>query len=243
MTPKRIQKNTKKVTKEKDIKEKSGFSQVQNRPSFKDQTCSPCSQPQNLMVQLTKWRLKTPRTPWKSLNPTLSRLTRLDMAFVSVWTARTDTTSPPRNLPTRGQIHLSTAWDTTGILQGRNLIQRFWVDTKRSRANRRLKVTRTNAATCSMPCLTGQARTGRCRTRPRAWSATPVPTPVPCPWTAIKPTLVHGHLPRCLPRTAPNPPELARSSGDLPVTRQCRPRATTVAKPFPAHLRSIRTLG
>jgi hypothetical protein len=44
------------------------------------------------------------------------------------------------------------------------------------------------------------------------------------------------------PRTTPNPPELTRSSGDLPATRQSRQRATTVAKPFPAHLRSIRAL-
>jgi hypothetical protein len=65
MTPKRIQKNPKKVTKEKGIKEKSGFSQVQNRPSFKDQTSSPCSQPQNLMAQLTKWRIKTLEHPGK----------------------------------------------------------------------------------------------------------------------------------------------------------------------------------
>jgi hypothetical protein len=37
VTPKRIQENPKKVTKEKSIKEKSGIAQVQNRPSFKDQ--------------------------------------------------------------------------------------------------------------------------------------------------------------------------------------------------------------
>jgi hypothetical protein len=40
VTLKRIKKNPKKVTKEKSIKEKSGFAHVQNRPSFKDQTCS-----------------------------------------------------------------------------------------------------------------------------------------------------------------------------------------------------------
>jgi hypothetical protein len=57
--------------------------------------------------------------------------------------------------------------------------------------------------------------------------------------TAIKPTLVPGHLPRCLLCTTPNSPELAHSSGDLPVTRQSRPRETTVANPFPALLRSI----
>jgi hypothetical protein len=37
--------------------------------------------PQNQRAQLTKWRLKTCRTPWKNLNPTLSRLTRLDMVL------------------------------------------------------------------------------------------------------------------------------------------------------------------
>jgi hypothetical protein len=83
VTPKRFQKNPKKVTKEKNIKEKSEFSPFQNQPSFKDQTCSHFSKPQNHMAQLTKWRLKTPRTPWKNLNPTLSRLTRLDTVFVS----------------------------------------------------------------------------------------------------------------------------------------------------------------
>ena len=34
----------------------------------------------------------------------------------------------------------------------------------------------------------------------------------------------------------------ARSSGDLPATRQCRPRATTVASPSPLLLRSIQAL-
>jgi hypothetical protein len=60
---------------------------------------------------------------------------------------------------------------------------------------------------------------------------------------AIKPTLVHDHLPRCLLCTMPNSPELARSFGDLPALRQSCPRATTVANPFPAHLRSIQALG
>ncbi len=44
---------------------------------------------------------------------------------------------------------------------------------------------------------------------------------------------------RCLLRTTPNSSEPALSSGDLPATRQCRPRATTVASPFPVLLRSI----
>jgi hypothetical protein len=59
---------------------------------------------------------------------------------------------------------------------------------------------------------------------------------------AIKPVPVPGYLPRCLLRTTPNSPELAHSSGDLPATRQSRPRAATMANPFPALLRSIQTL-
>jgi hypothetical protein len=166
VTPKRFQKNPKKVTKEKNIKEKSDFSHFQNQPSFKDQTCSPFSKPQNLMAQLTKWRLKTPRTLWKNLKANPIGLTCFGAHFLP------DLTSPPRNLPTRGQIHLSPARDTKGI-QGRNLIHGFWIDMKRSWANRRLKMTRTNAAMCSMPCLTDRARTGRRRARPHVWSATP----------------------------------------------------------------------
>jgi hypothetical protein len=214
-----------------NIKEKSDFSQFQNQPSFKDQTCSPFSKPQNHMAELAKWRLKILRTLWKNLKANPIGLTCFGDHFPPDKSGRTDPTSPPRNLPTRGQIHLSTTWDTKGIQQGRNLIQGFWIDMKRSQANRRLKMTRTNAATCSMPCLTGRARTGRCHARPRVWSATPVTMPVPCPWMAIKSTPMHDHLP-CYPlRTPPNSPELARSSGDLPVTRQSRPRATTVTKP------------
>jgi hypothetical protein len=56
---------------------------------------------------------------------------------------------------------------------------------------------------------------------------------------AIKSVLVLGCLPRCLLRTTPNFPEPALSSGDLPATHQSRPRATTVASPFPVLLRSI----
>jgi hypothetical protein len=105
---------------------------------------------------------------------------------------------------------------------------------KRSRANRRLKMTRSNAATCSMPCLTSRARIGRCRARaPACGRPAPVPTPMSCLRVAIKPALMHGHLP-CYPlRTVPSFPELARSSGDLPATRQSRPREPTVTKPLP----------
>ena len=59
---------------------------------------------------------------------------------------------------------------------------------------------------------------------------------------AIKPALVLGCLPRYLLRTAPDSPEPAINSGDLPATRQCRPRATTVASPFPVLLRLIQAL-
>jgi hypothetical protein len=57
--------------------------------------------------------------------------------------------------------------------------------------------------------------------------------------TTIKPAPEPGCLPRCILCLAPNSPELAHSSGDLSATRQSRPKATTVAEPFPALLRSI----
>jgi hypothetical protein len=109
VTPKRFQKNPKKVTKEKNIKEKSGFSQVQNQPSFKDQTCSHFSKPQNHMAQLTKWRLNTPRTLWKNLKANPIGLTCVGAHFPPEKSGRTDPTLPHCNLPTQGQIHLSTA--------------------------------------------------------------------------------------------------------------------------------------
>jgi hypothetical protein len=72
----------------------------------------------------------------------------------------------------------------------------------------------------------------RSHARPRAPSAAPMPTPVSCPRVARKPALMHDHIP-CYPlRTAPSFPEPARSSGDLPATRQSLPRAPAVAKPF-----------
>jgi hypothetical protein len=89
----------------------------------------------------------------------------------------------------------------------------------------------------------------RADTRGRAQS-TPVREPPRTPAardharaTAIKPVPVPGCLPRCILRTTPNSPELAHSSGDLPATRQSRPRATTVANPFLALLRSVQALG
>jgi hypothetical protein len=57
--------------------------------------------------------------------------------------------------------------------------------------------------------------------------------------TAIKPAPMPGYLPRCILCPAPNSLELAPSSGDLSATRQSCPRTTTMAKPFPALLRSI----
>jgi hypothetical protein len=110
VTPKRFQKNPKKVTKEKGIKEKSDFSHFQNQPSFKDQACSHFSKPQNHRAQITKWRLKTPRTPWKNLNPTLSRLTRLDTVFVSVWTTQTEPTSHHNISQPRPYLCLELTW-------------------------------------------------------------------------------------------------------------------------------------
>jgi hypothetical protein len=56
---------------------------------------------------------------------------------------------------------------------------------------------------------------------------------------AIKPAPALGCFPRCLVRTSPDLPEPAVASGDLLANRQCRPRATTVADPSPAILRSI----
>jgi hypothetical protein len=55
---------------------------------------------------------------------------------------------------------------------------------------------------------------------------------------AIKPVPVLDCCPRCLVRTSPDLPEPAVASGDLLATRQCRPRATTVADPSPVILRS-----
>jgi hypothetical protein len=239
VTPKRIQKNPKKVTKDKDIKEKSGFSQVQNRPSFKGQTCSPCSQTQNLMAQLTKWRLKTPRTPWKSLNPILSHLTWLGMAFVLVWTVRTEPILTPISLypdhifawnsHRKGRIWCREETVHGGFAKFYTLSQPNWPWT----------LAEVNPHVFDVGWHSG-ARPEHART----WTPTrPRPARAHTHATAIKPTLVHDHLPRCLLCTTPNSPELARSFGDLPATHQSRPRATIVAKPFPTHLRSIQALG
>jgi hypothetical protein len=111
------------------------------------------------------------------------------------------------------------------------------------RPNRPLNTGRSKPPRVRRGQALGNAPRARSHAHPRAPSAAPVPAPVPCPRVAIKPALMHGHLP-CYPlRTAPNFPELARSSGDLPATRQSRPRTPTVIKPPPAHLRSIRALG
>jgi hypothetical protein len=84
---------------------------------------------------------------------------------------------------------------------------------------------------------------GALRARPCANPRAPATARDHARATAIKLVPVLGCLPRCLLRTTPNSPELALSSGDLPTTRQSRPRATTVASPFPALLRSIQALG
>jgi hypothetical protein len=95
VTPKRIQKKPQKGHQREGHKRKTRFFSLSKPTLFQSQTCSPFSKPQNRGAQITKWRLKTSRTPWKNLNPTLSRLTRLDTVFVSVWTARTEPTSHP----------------------------------------------------------------------------------------------------------------------------------------------------
>jgi hypothetical protein len=84
---------------------------------------------------------------------------------------------------------------------------------------------------------------GALRARPCANPRVPAAARDHARATAIKPVPVPGCLPRCLLRTTPNSLELAHSSGDLPATRQSRPRATTVASPFLALLRSVQALG
>jgi hypothetical protein len=76
----------------------------------------------------------------------------------------------------------------------------------------------------------GNAPRARSHACPRAPSAAPVPTPLSCPRVAIKPALMHDHLPYYPLCTAPSFPEPARSFGDLPATRQSRP-------PWPNHSR------
>jgi hypothetical protein len=100
------------------------------------------------------------------------------------------------------------------------------------RPNRPLNTGRTKPPHVRRGQALGNAPRARPHARPRATLAAPVPTPVSCPRVAIKPALMHVHLP-CHPlHTAPSFPELARSSGDLPVTRQSCPKVPTVAKPL-----------
>jgi hypothetical protein len=101
------------------------------------------------------------------------------------------------------------------------------------RPNRPLNTSRSKPPRVRRGQALGNAPRARPHAHPRAPSAAPVPTPVSCPRVAIKPTLMHGHLPRCPLHTAPSLPEPARSNGDLPATRQSRPRAPAVAKPVP----------
>jgi hypothetical protein len=100
------------------------------------------------------------------------------------------------------------------------------------RPNRPLNTDRTKPPRVRHGQALGNAPRARPHARPRGPLAAPVPTPVSCPRVAIKPALMHSHLP-CHPiRTAPSFLEPARSSGNLPATRQSRPRAPTMAKPL-----------
>jgi hypothetical protein len=157
------------------------------------------------------------------------------MAFVSVWTVRTEPTSQPISLypdhifawnsHRKGRI-----WCREETVHGG-----FAKICTLSRPNRPLNLGRSKPPRVRRGLTLG----GAPRARPHANPHAPRPPHAHTGATTIKPTLVHGHLPRCLLCTTPNSPELARNSGDLPATRQSRPRATTVAKPFPVHLRSI----
>jgi hypothetical protein len=95
------------------------------------------------------------------------------------------------------------------------------------------------AHTCSTRADT---RGGALRARPCANPRTPEAARDHARATAIKPATVPGYLPCCILCPVPNSPELAHSSGDLSVTRQSRPRKTTMAEPFPALLRLIQAL-
>ena len=88
-------------------------------------------------------------------------------------------------------------------------------------------------------CSTRANTRGALRARPCVNPRAPAAARDHARATAIKTAPVLGCLPRCLLRTSPDLPEPVISSGDLPVTRQCHPRATTVASPFPVLLRLI----
>jgi hypothetical protein len=162
-------------------------------------------------------------------------LTRLGIAFVSVWTARTKATSHTYiSLP-----HRILAWES-------HQKGRIWC--------REETVHGCFAVICTLRCSNRPLNHGRSKhTRVRrgltlgarsehARTGTLARPRPPCDHacaTAIKPAPVPGYLPRCILCPAPNSPELTRSSGDLSSTRQSHPRATTVAEPFPVLLRSI----
>jgi hypothetical protein len=74
---------------------------------------------------------------------------------------------------------------------------------------------------------------------PRARALAPVHVR---PRTALVPIRAARPRPYSL-RTAPNSPEPARSSDDLPVTRHHRQSSATMARPFPGNLQSIQCLG
>jgi hypothetical protein len=103
------------------------------------------------------------------------------------------------------------------------------------RSNRPLNLGRSKLPRVRCELASGSALRARPCANPRA----PAAARDHARATAIKPAPVLGCLPHCLLRTSPDLPEPAISSDDLPVTRQCRPRATTVASPSPVLLRSI----
>jgi hypothetical protein len=187
------------------------------------------------LTQLTKWRQNTSRIPWRKLNPTLSRLTRLGIAFVPVWTTTTEATSHPYiSLPDR-----ILTWDSHQ--KGRIWCREETVRSGFSKictlrcSNRPLNHGRSKHTRVRRGLTLG----GALRARPCANPRAPAAARDHARATAIKPSPVHGYLPHCILYPAPNSPELAHNSGDLSATRQSRPRTTTVAEPFPALLRSI----
>jgi hypothetical protein len=181
------------------------------------------------------WRQNTSRIPWKKLNPTLSRLTRLGIALVPVWRARTEATSHPYT----SHLDRILAWDSHK--KGRIWCREETVHSGFAKifmlrcSNRPLNHGRSKHTRVRRGLTLRGALRARLCANPRASAAARDHARA----TAIKPAPVPGHLPRCIPCPAPNSPDLAHSSGDLSVTRQSRPRVTAVAKPFPALLRSI----
>jgi hypothetical protein len=167
---------------------------------------------------LTKWCLKTPRTPWKNLKPTLSRLTRLDTGLSRSGQLRQSQLQTTISL-NPDHIFACNSHGKDRIWCREETVHRIFAEicTLR-RPNRSLNTGRSKPPRVRHGQALGSAPRARLHAHPRATSVAPVTTPVLCPRVAIKSTLMHDHLP-CRPlRTAPNFPELARSSGDLPAT-------------------------